>query len=142
MKMSKEELKRLQLEWYQKLADDGFRDVEVLKGEELILRQSINYPFRNTNSFTREMKEQYFTVMGQFALDENAHYRNEVDKYILIRHSEGAKIKDIVLELHAKEMPRGRASVRFIIRRYEMIWGIKFYTDKQLNRRPCHKYQS
>ncbi len=79
------------------------------------------------------MKEEYFTVMYQMSQDETTAFRNETDKYILIRHSEGLTAKEIIKELALLGKAMHRHSIRFIIRKYEMAWGIKSYTNKQLN---------
>jgi hypothetical protein len=81
------------------------------------------------------MKEEYFRCMSQKALDENTFFRNETDKHILIRYSEGAKIKVIMEELSKLGMNKARDSIRYIVRRYEMAWGLKHYSPKQLHKK-------
>lgn len=135
MKIPRDEFKRLQQQWYQKLVEHGFRDIEKSIGEELVLIHDAAYCYREVDAFERQMKEEYFRCMGQIVNDEDTEYRNDIDRYILIRHAEGAKVKSITKELEAKGTPRHRHSVRFIIRSYEMSWGIRKYTDKQLNMR-------
>jgi hypothetical protein len=133
MKLPKHEFKKLQKQWYKILKDSGFNDIEREKDEQLVLTQTAAYPFRNTDEFLRIIKEEYFRCMSQKALDENTVFRNEIDKYILLRHSEGAKIKIIGEELVSRGTSRDRKSIRIIIRRYEMAWGIRFYGPRELN---------
>lgn len=137
MKLTKDEFKKLQREWYQKLADLGFKDIEEFKGEELVLKESYNDCFRpnrhNKSEFDRSMQEEYFRCLAHKAFDETTVYRNEIDKHILIRYSEGAKIKTIITELSVLKKPLRRNTIRFIIKRYEMAWGLKNYKPNELN---------
>lgn len=131
MKLSKDEFRNLQREWYQKLKDIGFKDIEKLHGDELLLIQSAS---RSIDMCTLLVSEEYYRNIGQKALDEDTEFRNEVHKHILVRHSEGAKIKTIISELNERGLSRTKESVRVIIRRYEMKWGIRTYTEKQLRK--------
>ncbi len=134
MKLPRNEFIKLQQEWYQKLAEAGFKDIERLRGDDLVLVPSgTELRYRRTNAHYRRLKEEYYRCIAQEAQDEENVFRNEVDKYILIRHSEGAKIKTIVKELEESGNGRNRDSVRFIIRRYEMEWGLGNYDHKQLH---------
>lgn len=134
MKLTKDEFKKLQLEWYEKLKAMGFKDAEESKDDGFVLAQSASYCFRNVDGLTKFLKEEYYRRMAQESLDSQTVYKNAAHKHILIRHSEGAKIKTIVQELIELGLPRNRNSVRFIIRRYEMLWGFRNYNYKQLNK--------
>ncbi len=133
MKLSKDEFRALQKEWYKKIKDQGFEDIEKLDGEELVLIKSCRHVFKHTDQLTRNIKTEYFRAMAMAAQDEATVYRNETDRHILIRYVEGAKIKTICAELKEMGSPRHRHSVRFIIRRYEMEWGFRHYNNRQLN---------
>ncbi len=148
MKLTKDEFKRLQKEWYEKLKEDGFKDMETFRGDELVFKRSgidngrvIEWYIAATDqgimdeNSEGQIKAEYFRVMAQTAKDEDTVYKNNVDRHVLIRHSEGARIKTIVEELKELNMPRDRYSVRIIIRRYEMLWGIRTWTNKQLHRK-------
>jgi hypothetical protein len=148
MKLTKDEFRKLQREWYKKLEESGFKDIERFKDDELVFKRSgidnsrcIEWYIEATDLGTIEelsegaIKAEYFRIIAQTAKDEETTYRNEVDRHILIRHSEGAKIKTIVTELQELGMPRHRLSVRFIIRRYEMLWGLRRWTRRQLNKK-------
>jgi hypothetical protein len=134
MKIAKDEFRRLQQEWYKRLADEGFKDIEKPHGEDFILLQTAGYCFRETDSFAKEMKEEYFRCVSQMAEDPDTDFRNDIDRHILRRHAEGAKIKVIIQELDSMDMSRTRESVRTIIRRYEMAWGLRQYTDRMLRK--------
>lgn len=133
MKKTQEEFLRLQRHWYDVLEFLGFQDIEEFKRNELVLKQTAAYPFRNTDAFSNNIKEEYFRILAQKIYDEGTVFVNEIDKYILCRHAEGARIKAIVDELTTRGTPRNRHSVRFIIRRYEVRWAIRTYTPSQLN---------
>lgn len=133
MKLTRDEFKRLQQYWYNKLAETGFKDIERMTGDELILIKSSSQCYGCVDEHTRMAKEEYYVAMAKIALDDHTVYRNHIDRYILQRHVEGARIKVIVEELEAMGSPRHRHSIRFIIRRYEMAWGFRHYTNPQLN---------
>lgn len=134
--MNKEEFRQLQQTWYTTLTELGFKDIERIKGDHLILTESRgSYSYRKTGDFEREMQEEYFRCMSQAARDEETKYRNNVDKYVMIRHVEGAKIEEICDELGDRGIFRDRSTIRIIIRRYEMAWGFKIYTRRQLKRK-------
>lgn len=133
MKLSREEFKKLQLEWYRVLSESGFNDIEELKDGELILKESASFCYRHTpNTFDIFMKEEYYRIIAQCVQDQDTKFKNETHRYILIRHSEGAKIKTIGEELKDRGCARDRKTIRLIIRRYQMAWGLKNYGPKQL----------
>lgn len=133
MKLTKDDFRKLQQEWYEKLQEQGFKDIEKIKGDDLVLSQSATYCFRNVDEFTRELKAEYFRCLAQWVHDEQTVFKNKVHKYILTRHAEGAKGKEIVNELVELGHYRCRNSICFIIRKYEMAWGIRSYNLKELN---------
>ncbi len=132
MKLSRDDFKKLQQEWYDKLKTLGFKDIEEFHGEELIIKQTASYCYRKDDKFSKEMKEEYYYSLSKFVNDEDTQFRNEIDKTILTLYSEGARIKDIMGALLKIGKSRTKESVRVIIRRYEMIWGLKHYDLKQL----------
>lgn len=135
MKMPKPQFLKLQQSWYEKLAGSGFKDIEKMQGGEMVLIQTASYCYRNTDEFTRNIKEEYYRCLAQVVNAPETTFRNDVDRYVLLRHSEGAKAKTIVNELRGFGISRHRHSVRFIIRRYEMEWGLKHYNPQQLNKK-------
>lgn len=132
--MSKNDFRSLQKEWYGKLKSSGFIDIEKFKGEELILSQPANYCIKTLDALTRYMRQEYFSSVSQAVENGETPWRNATDKYILTRYSEGARIKTIVLELQEMREPRHRHTVRYIIRRYEILWGLKTYPPNLLNK--------
>lgn len=131
--MNKDEFRKLQQSWYKILSESGFKDIEELRGDDLVLKHTASFCYRASDELSRGIKEEYFRTLSQNALDEETVYRNEIDKHILIRYSEGARIKTITEELLLLGFSRDRKSIKFIIRRYENAWGIKHYQPHQLN---------
>lgn len=137
MKVTKQEFKKLQQYWYKRLEQEGFKDIE--KAQEIAHEQNFLKEYQSLNSIYRHTKEDYFRLLNQAIHDENTQFRNHIDKYILTRYAEGARIKTIVQELLNLGMSRDRYSVRIIIRKYEMAWNIKTYTRKQLHLKDVEK---
>ncbi len=125
--------KALQRAWYQRLKDQGFQDAEELIGTELVLRQTAAHPYRGQDQLGRESKEAYYYFVAQ-QIDDTV-FATDIDRLIMLRHSEGRKICHIVAELEELGMGRTRDTVRYRIRVYEMKWGIRQYTPKQLNKK-------
>lgn len=125
--------KELQDEWYQRLKDDGFDDAEESVGEEMRLKQNAEHAFAWVDEVEFVATEAYFNFVSQMV--QVTPFRNDVDRIILESHAAGKKIKHICAELASIGKKRHRASIRYRIRVYEMKWGIRKYTRKQLNRR-------
>lgn len=129
MKLSPEEFRKLQIEWYDKLKESGFKDIEKLERDELVLKRNANWSdwvYRHElDEITIKQKENFFIFLSQFVEDENTLFSSEIDKYILCRYAEGAKIKEIVSELTILEMPKNRFAIRRIIKKYVKEWQLK-----------------
>ncbi len=119
--------KKLQNDWYTRLADAGFEDIERRIGERSVLIEPCFSFFRNTDEFRKNMQEEYFRLIGHKVNDETTTFRTEVDRYVLNRHAEGANIKTIVLELASKGDARNRKTVCMIIRKYVVAWKLRIY---------------
>lgn len=135
MKMPGGKLRELQKHWYKILEESGFEDIERVVGGELVLKQYAAHNLWDSHPLDREMEEEYFRIVSHHTNDETTAFRNQVDKMILQMYSDGVKIKDIVQSLETNGVPRNRASVRYIIRRYEVAWNIKQYSPRQLNKK-------
>lgn len=125
--------KALQKDWYQRLANEGFEDAEELIGEEMTLRQSAAHPLRHSSELGIITKEAYYRFLGQNI--QEFTFSSEVDKIILTLFAEGAKIRKIGEELAKVGEARCRGTIRYTIRKYEMVWGLRAYSLKQLNRK-------
>ncbi len=125
--------KALQIEWYEKLKDTGFDDAEELIGEEMLLRQIAAHPYRGMDDLGITTKKAYYRFMSQMV--EDTKFESSVDYLILKLFAEGTKIHSIVEALTQIGSKRGRDTVRFTIRKYEMKWGLRMYSPKQLHRK-------
>lgn len=127
------EFKALQKQWYQRLSDEGFKDAETLSEKCLTLKKIQERPYCAVAEVVRETREAYYTLMAQKV--QEAVFRNEIDRLIMIWHADGMKACAIGRELTAIGEYRNRNTIRYLIRRYEHAWGMREYTPKELNRR-------
>lgn len=125
--------KALQRAWYQRLAEDGFRDAEELEDGDLVLKRHAPPLYRCEEEMRRELRESYYLTMTQKLRE--AEFRTDVDRIILTGYCEGKKAVTICEELRRLGMPRFRHSIRFTVRRYEVLWGLRQYTPRQLGRK-------
>lgn len=124
--------KALQKAWYASLKDAGFKDAEELVGDELVLKQNAAHPYRVATTLTRDCKEAYYHFVAQKV--QETVFTSDIDRLILGRYAEGWKIRHICEELESIGKRRYRGTIRYKIRIYEMKWGLRQYTPKQLNR--------
>lgn len=95
------EFKTLQKEFYDKLADSGFEDIEETDSpKELLTAWHGSY-------FTARHDPEDFKEIAQYynsadSILNNYEFSNEVDKQIWERHSKGLSIRRIALELSIK----------------------------------------
>jgi hypothetical protein len=132
MKLTRHEFLKLQKEWYRKVQESGFHDIECFEGDELVLSRPSPSDYFRASSFEREMREQYYLAICHAVHAEDTVFKNDVHRYVMQRHAEGAKAKTISEELEAKGHIRHRHSIRFIVRKYEMAWGLRTYDHKQI----------
>ena len=92
-------------------------------GDELLLRQYAGGTFRNVDIVRGEERQTYYRVMAE-RLHE-AHFRNDTERIVLTLVTEGVKIKKIVEALEVAGHARCRFTVRCIIRKYEIAWGLR-----------------
>lgn len=105
--------------WDNKLKESEFEDIETeLKIGERVLKRRANNCFSKADDFKRETTLEYFLFLGHLA--HNTLFPNELEKLVMIRHSEGKTYKEISVEVG-----RHRHSVEFIIKRWQTKWGVK-----------------
>lgn len=129
----KDDFKQLQKEWYSRLADEGFKDIE--KHDDLsLIHQWSSYVYRKAKDpYVRWSKQEYFMSMTECA--NTQPFDRDVDAIIINMVTDGKSIKDIskcLKDLHLK--PSHRHSIRYIIRKYEHRWGIRTWKPEQLDR--------
>lgn len=123
----------LQERWYQRLADSGFVDAEVMVGGELRLCQNAHHAAPYEHPGQREARQEYYHLLRCLALVEE--FDSEVDRVIMTMTADGAKQKEIeaaLNELGIRRPPRFlsdkrrcRESIRLCVRKYERRWGLR-----------------
>ena len=100
--MTKEkELVQLTREWYKKLADDGFEDIEYfdkdMEPRDMMYKEATKAGTALKDKF--ESTEQYYIEAGQFF--HHYEFTSEDDKHIWFLHSEGHPYRYIANQLTA-----------------------------------------
>ena len=119
-----DEFKKQEKEWYQKLEEEKFKDIEKIIGGRSVLRQRSTNCYRNSPQAVLEAKLRYYELLGEYTFRENG-FRDSAERLIMQRRAAGVKIVDICKELEAMGERRYRGTVRFIIQKYEKKWQIK-----------------
>jgi hypothetical protein len=120
----------LQAEWYARLAASGFEDVEL--GPPLDPRFRHDKPRAVLAAIADEG-----SVYSRFIAEnlQRTSFRNGADEIIMRMRADGAKIREICEHLAEAGTPRRRQAVRYRIRIYEMKWGLRSYSPRQLGRK-------
>lgn len=111
-KKSANDFKKLQTEWYKKLEDSGFQDVE--QDESTLKEWSLQF-LRDRTTRLRESREPYFRLAGHFLHDYQ--FETDRDRIIWEYHSEGLKVEEIVDTLKKVNLPLSRTRVYHTISR-------------------------
>ena len=114
-----EKFKELQKTWEERLRQAGFKDVES-NGK---LMQNASNCYRTKVQTVIENKQRHYELLGQHHHAED--YSDPVEKYVMERWANGAKIKEISEELRAVCERSSRETLRSIIGRYEKKWGVR-----------------
>lgn len=127
------DFKKLQQAWYARLESEGFLDAEEVVGDDLVLRQNAAHVYRDQSEISREIKESYYRLISQKV--QETDFRSDVDRIILTSYCEGKKANVICEELKSRGTPRFRHAIRFTVRKYEVLWGLRTYTPRQLGKK-------
>lgn len=111
--------KQLKGEWYKKIQELGFVDIEDEHGR---LKQNASNSYRTSIQPVIESKLRYYELLGQMAHQET--FRDHVERLIIERRSNGVKFKDICRELKEMGERCHKSTIRRIMRYYERKWGI------------------
>lgn len=111
------EFNTLQKEWYSKLKDSGFEDIEQ---NELDLKLWSSHFFKVRHNATLfSAKEEYYRMAGHFLYDYT--FSNEHEKQIWALHSTGVSIRGIVDQLKAKKIKTDTKKVNNIIKAFSKL---------------------
>jgi len=125
------QLERLLDEWDEILRATGFKDIERRIGHDRVLIQYSSNCYRQADPTTRESKESYYEQLS--AKVQTHRFENETDRFVMFHIADGVRIKTIVELLAEMGQSIHRQTIRFIIRRYENLWGIKMWSNRQMN---------
>lgn len=113
------EFKDLEKEWYDKLAKDGFKDLErqdrVGKKEERLKNGSVEIIQDRYTLEQFKIKEEYYRVAGQFL--HNNKFKCSLDRLVWSLHSEGMSIRNIIKKLKKKGRTAYKDLIHGIIKR-------------------------
>jgi hypothetical protein len=126
------EFKELSKEWEEILEQSGLANIEKSLGMKRTLKQNASNVYRQMHPTRREAKERYFQELGKCL--HTAQFDCSVDRVVMVLRAQGAKIVEICEHLAKMEMSRYRRTVRFIIRKYENLWGIRTWKPEQLKK--------
>lgn len=91
--MDQTALKKLQKEWYKKLADSGFKDIES-EDNEYLLQWEDSYFSSRYSKDRLDSQQSYYRAAEHFL---NTHkFKNSLDKFIWEQHSKGVTIRETV----------------------------------------------
>lgn len=119
--------KILSHEWNIRLKSSGFEDAEIELKQERALKQRATNCYRQASQLERDSRLEYYSFLGHLA--HNTLFPNDLERYIMVRHSEGATIKEIEEEIQIRE----RKTIRYIIRRWQTKWGIRTWSLQEMN---------
>lgn len=126
--------KALQAQWYERLRDSGFSDAEEIVGDDLRLRQNSDAHRRYLRDSVRvDCKADYYYVVSQHV--HETEFDTEIDEIILTLYADGKNAKEICAELRIRGKCRNRNTIRYRIRHYEVQWGLRQWTPRQLNKK-------
>jgi hypothetical protein len=127
MNSQNKEFVELQEQWYKKLKDSGFDDIE--KNETyLIVNSSSKFNSKRNQVGSMQnvidginSRTEYYRIAGHFLYDYK--FANDLDKFIWELHSEGISVRNITLKLKEKgiDLCRASAGVKLLGLKKEMI---------------------
>lgn len=105
--------KKLEQEWYQKLKDDGFEDIEDSNNPNRPLKAWHNFRFRQVNPARRKVTEAYYEKAC--ALLHTYPFINEITKRIWELHCQGFSKREIEEAIKNESKRYKRESIGLII---------------------------
>ena len=118
------DFKNLEKTWNKKLVKSGFIDAERTTRSDRVLKKVSS----NSHRYAKSLNKDYFQIISDNIL--STEFKNETDQKIMILFADGKNRSEIAKKIK-KKGKRFRETVGLIIRRYEHIWGIKYWTSKE-----------
>lgn len=107
--MKHPQFKALQQEWYLKLKESGFEDIEDTNSPREMLKSWHNYIFRDINKIEADAKAYYFEIATQIL--HTYKFRTMADKILWENHALGLSIREISAAMRDTPTPMHRSSV-------------------------------
>ena len=122
------QFKELQAQWYERIKETGFVDIE--KSE--LLKQNAPNSYRQAAKIVRDAKLLYHLLLS--AKLEEHKCDNDIDTFVMMALSQGLTFMKISGELKKRGHNTHRETIRFIRRKYEHRWGIRVWKTHQLTK--------
>ena len=119
-----DEFKELETQWYLKLEQEKFKDIEITKDGRSLLKQRASNCYRQESFSRREAKQIYYEKIAQ-GTHEEKHFKDDIEQLIMERRSAGVKLILICKELEDLGERCHRCTIWRIIKKYERKWLIK-----------------
>lgn len=116
-----QEFKLLQREWYKRLEQSGFKDIEKESGAGLIMKRSgTEIRYQKKDSVTRSAKERYFEILSEKV--ETTVFVDDLDRQIMSFLRDGMSKVEMTKRLTKKIH---RATIYKRMNKYLKAWGLK-----------------
>ena len=124
MDPNNKEFKKLQAQWYAKLARKGFEDIESRPaqfGDQCILKEFESSKFYNRNRHIDSFiaQEEYFRLAGQFLHEYK--FKSKFEQKIWRMHCEGLGLDEIVTIINTRRERLQRTAISLIIKRLSKV---------------------
>lgn len=127
MSIPPSEYDKLRALWYEKLKEEGFKDIESMDGKIKVWSSSVS---RKNPPDIWQAKAAYYRMATSFLHDYT--FENAVEKTIWEYHAFGISIRDIVATLNAtKVIKTNRDAVWIITKRLENAMKNMYMSDSQ-----------
>jgi len=131
--------KRQQDEWYQKLNEVGFNDIERIPnayGDGSCnvfwdLSKGVPSAYMGKHPTCRESMLDYYLLLSH-GFDNEKNFATDLDRIVMAFFCDGMEPRQIVRELAKLGIKRHRKTMTFIRRRYEHKWGVRKWTRLQM----------
>lgn len=128
------EFREVEKHWNHILLETGFIDQEQLsRGERILKNDPGSHAYRLSAQSEIDSRLRYFETLSR--LSRETIFPSLLEKIIMQMTADGKKIVDIQEHLLKNGRSLHRQTIRFIIRRYEHDWGLRFWTKKERNLR-------
>lgn len=111
-------LKKIQREWYMRLRDEGFEDVEYIGADGTSeLRSFSGNSFRSFTILEVESRRDFFLLCSSYC--ERAKFKNRTERKIMELFCDGKSKEEI-----RKELKLHRTTVYGVVRKYLILFGL------------------